>query len=75
MSLDPVLLARDLIRKPSVTPIDAGAMDVLQSRLDAMGFGRDSDWRDLVADAIGVALAFAVAGIARWIMARSTRHG
>ncbi|MBX7249466.1 MAG: succinyl-diaminopimelate desuccinylase [Caulobacteraceae bacterium] len=38
MSLDPVLLARDLIRKPSVTPIDAGAMDVLQERLAAMGF-------------------------------------
>jgi len=38
MSLDPVLLARDLIRKPSVTPIDAGAMDVLQNQLDGMGF-------------------------------------
>lgn len=38
MSLDPVLLARDLIRKPSVTPVDAGAMDVLQDRLAAMGF-------------------------------------
>jgi len=38
MSLDPVLLARDLIRKPSVTPIDAGAMNVLETRLKAMGF-------------------------------------
>lgn len=38
MSLDPVLLARDLIRKPSVTPIDAGAMDVLENQLAAMGF-------------------------------------
>lgn len=38
MSLDPVLLARDLIRKPSVTPIDAGAMDVLEKQLSAMGF-------------------------------------
>jgi succinyl-diaminopimelate desuccinylase len=38
MSLDPVLLARDLIRKPSVTPIDAGAMDVLQNQLSALEF-------------------------------------
>jgi succinyl-diaminopimelate desuccinylase len=38
MSLDPVLLARDLIRKPSVTPIDAGAMDVLENQLSGMGF-------------------------------------
>jgi len=38
MSLDPVLLARDLIRKPSVTPIDAGAMDVLQAALEQLGF-------------------------------------
>ncbi|MGJ8562934.1 MAG: succinyl-diaminopimelate desuccinylase [Alphaproteobacteria bacterium] len=33
-----VSLAQDLIRRPSVTPIDAGAMDVLQARLSAMGF-------------------------------------
>ncbi len=33
-----VALAQDLIRRPSVTPIDAGAMDVLQARLEAMGF-------------------------------------
>ncbi|HYE42304.1 MAG TPA: succinyl-diaminopimelate desuccinylase [Caulobacteraceae bacterium] len=36
--LDPVLLARDLIRKPSVTPADAGAMDVLQRALEGLGF-------------------------------------
>lgn len=33
-----VSLAQELIRRPSVTPIDAGAMDVLQARLTAMGF-------------------------------------
>jgi succinyl-diaminopimelate desuccinylase len=33
-----VALARDLIRKPSVTPADAGALDVLQQRLEAAGF-------------------------------------
>ncbi len=31
-------LAQELIRRPSVTPVDAGAMDVLQSRLEVMGF-------------------------------------
>ena len=38
MSLDPVALAQDLIRRPSVTPADAGAMDVLQQALEAIGF-------------------------------------
>jgi succinyl-diaminopimelate desuccinylase len=33
-----VELARDLIRKASVTPADAGALDVLQHRLEAAGF-------------------------------------
>jgi succinyl-diaminopimelate desuccinylase len=33
-----VALARDLIRKASVTPADAGALDVLQQRLEAAGF-------------------------------------
>jgi len=33
-----VALARDLIRKASVTPADAGALDVLQQRLQAAGF-------------------------------------
>jgi succinyl-diaminopimelate desuccinylase len=36
--LDPVALARDLVRRPSVTPIDAGAMDVLQQALEGLGF-------------------------------------
>ena len=31
-------LARDLIRRPSVTPIDAGALDVLQAALERIGF-------------------------------------
>lgn len=36
--IDPVQLTRDLIRRPSVTPVDAGAMDVLQRLLEQMGF-------------------------------------
>lgn len=35
---DPINLARALIRRPSVTPADAGAMDVLQQALESMGF-------------------------------------
>ena len=36
--IDPVELTRDLIRRPSVTPADAGAMDVLQRALASLGF-------------------------------------
>src|SRR5581483_1116344 len=36
--LDPVTLAQALIRRPSVTPADAGAMDVLQAALAEQGF-------------------------------------
>jgi succinyl-diaminopimelate desuccinylase len=36
--IDPVELTRDLIRRPSVTPADEGAMDVLERRLTALGF-------------------------------------
>ena len=38
MGLDPVGLAQALIRRPSVTPADAGAMDVLQRALEGLGF-------------------------------------
>ncbi|MBS0297363.1 MAG: succinyl-diaminopimelate desuccinylase [Proteobacteria bacterium] len=38
MSFDTLALARDLIRRPSVTPADAGAMDVLQRVLEGLGF-------------------------------------
>jgi succinyl-diaminopimelate desuccinylase len=38
MPLDPIALAQDLIRRPSVTPADAGAMDVLQGALAGLGF-------------------------------------
>ena len=38
MTLDPIALAQDLIRRPSVTPADAGAMDVLQAALEDLGF-------------------------------------
>ena len=37
-ALDPVGLAADLIRRPSVTPADAGALDVLAAALDSIGF-------------------------------------
>ena len=36
--IDPVEFTRDLIRIPSVTPADEGAMDVLERTLSAMGF-------------------------------------
>jgi succinyl-diaminopimelate desuccinylase len=38
MALDPVVLAQNLIRCPSVTPADAGALDVLEQVLKALGF-------------------------------------
>ena len=38
VSIDPVALAQALIRRPSVTPADEGAMDVLQRQLEALGF-------------------------------------
>ncbi len=36
--IDPVSLTRDLIRCPSVTPADAGALGILQDALEGMGF-------------------------------------
>ena len=36
--IDPVALTRDLIRSPSVTPVDAGAMATLKGALEALGF-------------------------------------
>ncbi|MBK5911378.1 succinyl-diaminopimelate desuccinylase [Rhodothalassium salexigens] len=36
--LDPVTLARALIRCPSVTPRDEGALDLVQTTLEALGF-------------------------------------
>jgi succinyl-diaminopimelate desuccinylase len=36
--IDPVALAQDLIRRPSVTPADAGALDVLEAALKPLGF-------------------------------------
>ncbi|WP_396595154.1 succinyl-diaminopimelate desuccinylase [Brevundimonas sp. R86498] len=36
--IDPVELTRDLIRRPSVTPADAGAMDTLERVLTDLGF-------------------------------------
>ena len=36
--IDPVELTRDLIRKPSVTPADEGAMDLLERVLISLGF-------------------------------------
>ena len=36
--IDAVELSRDLIRCPSITPADAGALDVLQRALEGIGF-------------------------------------
>lgn len=36
--IDPVELTRDLIRRPSVTPADEGAMDMLERLLTSLGF-------------------------------------
>ncbi len=36
--IDPVELTRDLVRRPSVTPADAGAMDIVERALEALGF-------------------------------------
>jgi len=36
--VDPIAFAQDLIRRPSVTPRDAGAMDVLEGALQSLGF-------------------------------------
>ncbi|CAN7549651.1 succinyl-diaminopimelate desuccinylase [Phenylobacterium sp. LjRoot164] len=36
--LDPVALTQDLIRRPSVTPADEGAMDIVQRTLEGLGF-------------------------------------
>jgi succinyl-diaminopimelate desuccinylase len=38
VTIDPVDLTRALIRCPSVTPRDAGALDVLQKALETLGF-------------------------------------
>jgi len=38
LTCDPVEFAQELIRCPSVTPIDAGALDVLQTHLEGLGF-------------------------------------
>ncbi|TNE38548.1 MAG: succinyl-diaminopimelate desuccinylase, partial [Alphaproteobacteria bacterium] len=37
-ALDPASLAQELIRCPSVTPADAGALDCLQQTLEGLGF-------------------------------------
>jgi succinyl-diaminopimelate desuccinylase len=36
--IDPIALARALIRRPSVTPLDAGALDLLEETLKELGF-------------------------------------
>ncbi len=37
-AIDPVELTRDLIRRPSVTPADAGAMAIVEETLTGLGF-------------------------------------
>ena len=43
MLIDPIAFTQDLIRCPSVTPLEAGAMDVLQAALEKLGF---TVWRE-----------------------------
>jgi VanZ family protein len=64
------VLAPNRPRALAVFALALGAVvEVLQG---VMGLGRDSDWRDVVADAAGVALAFAIA----WLVRRmAARHG
>ena len=38
MTIDPIHFSQKLIRCPSVTPTDAGALDVLQTALEGLGF-------------------------------------
>ncbi|NQW00853.1 MAG: succinyl-diaminopimelate desuccinylase [Rhodospirillales bacterium] len=38
MVIDPIQFSQELIRCPSVTPVDAGALDVLQGTLQELGF-------------------------------------
>jgi len=38
ISADPVAITRDLIRCPSVTPVEGGALDYLQTMLETAGF-------------------------------------
>ncbi len=38
LPIDPILLAQDLIRCPSVTPAEGGALDLLQRVLEGLGF-------------------------------------
>ena len=38
MTVDPIELAAELIRRPSVTPKDEGALDIVASRLERLGF-------------------------------------
>lgn len=38
MAIDPIGLTRDLVRCPSVTPADAGALDLLERTLASLGF-------------------------------------
>jgi VanZ family protein len=43
------------------------AIEILQA---IMGFGRDGDWRDALANSIGVLLAVGVERLARWLARR-----
>lgn len=48
------------------------AMGVLVEVLQGlMGFGRDSDWRDVIADSIGIVVALAIALLLRRLLDRA----
>ena len=36
--MDPIKLSQDLIRCPSITPKNAGALEIVEAHLNSMGF-------------------------------------
>lgn len=53
MPIDPVHLAQELIRCPSVTPIEGGALNLLQRELEALGFAcRRMPFEEIGADRV-----------------------
>lgn len=71
LALSGLLLARRRPRAIVAFALTVGAaVEVLQA---TMGFGRDGDWRDLVADAVGVAAAAALWLAARRLLRRGGR--
>ena len=43
---------------------------VIEIAQATMGWGRNGDWRDLIADLVGIAVAYLIWAAARWVMGR-----